>query len=92
MSYQIPPIGTVLPARENVNPKIANPGPTGNATQFNEWAQAQAQDQAFNQNKNAAAQYGKAFSSWLEITYPSQPDPNLAPPQPPAALDRKSVV
>jgi hypothetical protein len=86
MSYSIPPIGTVLPAKQNVDPTIPNPGPTTNAVQFNQWAQAQAQDEAFNQNKQAVAQYAEGFQSWLTQTYPFQPNPDLAPPQPPAAL------
>ena len=53
MSYSIPPIGTVLPARENVDPTIPNPGPTTQADIFYEWLQAFLQDKAFQQTAQA---------------------------------------
>jgi len=84
MSYQIPPIGTVLPARENVNPTIPNPGPTESAVDFNEWAQAEAQAEAFRQNKSRKSRYLQAFTSWFTQTLPYVPDSK--PPQPPAAI------
>jgi hypothetical protein len=87
MSYSIPKIGTVLPAKQNVNPTIPNPGATSQQAKFNEWAQAAAQDEAYRQNTKAASGFtNDAFPSWLKQTYPFQPDPNLAPPVPPAAL------
>jgi hypothetical protein len=51
MPYTQPKAGTVLPAKENANPKIENPGPvhgTGNA--LDEWNQAVAQDTAYKGN------------------------------------------
>ena len=87
MSYQIPPIGTILLARENVNPTIPNPGPTTQQADFYEWAQAAAQQQAFEQTATAKSGYlNFSFPSWLTQTYPFQPDPDLAPPTPPAAF------
>ena len=52
MAYETPPVGTVLPAKENANPKIENPGPVHGATGdgLNEWLQAQAQDKSYQQN------------------------------------------
>ena len=86
MPYTIPPIGTVLPAKQNVNPTIPNPGPTSQQSSFYEWAQAASQDQAFNQNTSAASYYTNVgFPSWLTQTYPSL-NPDAQPPQPPAAL------
>jgi hypothetical protein len=85
MSYSIPPIGTVLPAKENVNPTIPNPGPTHDANQFYEWMQAEEQNRAFKQNLLEITDYTNTFQNWLTGTYPFQPDPDLAPPQPPAA-------
>jgi hypothetical protein len=85
--YTIPPIGTVLPAKENKDPFIPNPGPTMSALAFNQWAQAQTQDQAFRRNLvNASGYKNYTFPSWLEGCYPFQPNPDLAPPAPPAAL------
>lgn len=84
--YAIPTIGTVLPARENVNPTIPNPGPTKDPTAFNEWLQAAAQNQAFKQNVVKVEEYANTFSNWLTGTYPYQPDPDMAPPKPPAAF------
>jgi hypothetical protein len=87
MPYSIPPIGTVLLAKENSNPTIPNPGPTTAQTDFYQWTQAVAQDMAFRQNIKAASGYKNwSFPSWLTETYPFQPDPDLAPPQPPAAF------
>ena len=84
--YTIPPIGTVLPAKENTNPNIPNPGPTTSQTAFYQWAQAAAQEMAFRQNFNAASGFKNwNFPSWLNDTYPFQPNPDLAPPTPPAA-------
>jgi len=90
MKYAIPTIGTVLPAKsnldENGNPIIPNPGPTKDPTAFNEWAQAAAQNQAFKQNAVFVEGYANTFDNWLNGTYPFQPDPNMAPPAPPAAF------
>jgi hypothetical protein len=87
MSYQIPPIGTVLPAKQNVDPTIPNPGPTQQPAEFNEWAQAAAQDQAFDRNTALASEFtNDSFPSWLNQTYPFQPNPELTPPAPPAGF------
>lgn len=49
--YKTPAVGTVLPAKENANPKIENPGPVhGSGGGLNEWLQAQAQDTAYHGN------------------------------------------
>ena len=56
------------------------------SVEFNQWAQAAAQDQAWRRNLQAASGYKNwSFQSWLTETYPFQPNPDLAPPQPPAA-------
>jgi len=50
--YETPAVGTILPAKENANPKIENPGPVhGSGGALNEWLQAQAQDTAWRNNK-----------------------------------------
>ena len=42
MAYETPEVGTILPAKENANPKIENPGPVHQSDGLNEWLQAQA--------------------------------------------------
>lgn len=91
MIYSIPPIGTVLPAKSNLDDNgnliVPNPGPTTQQADFYCWAQAAAQDQAFQQTATAKNGYlNYSFPSWLSQTYPFQPNPELAPPQPPAAF------
>ena len=66
MSYTLPAVGTVLPPKENANPEILNPGPTGNSLAYNEWLQAVVQDVALQQNKSAAQFYQSSlFPGWL---------------------------
>ena len=92
MKYAIPTIGTVLPAKsnldENGNPIIPDPGPVQTPNGLDEWLQANAQDQAFKRNAVQAASYLGAegiFPNWLNQTYPSLADPDAPPPAPPAA-------
>ena len=94
MSYTLPAVGTVLPAKENANPTIVNPGPTGNSLAYNEWLQAVVQDQALQQNTNAAQFYQSSlFPGWLanyqtcRLIGPTgiMGDPEAVPTQPPAA-------
>ena len=93
MPYQLPAIGTVLPAKENDS--VPNPGPTRSPEAFNRWLQAQAQDKAFQQNLVLVQEYDDVtFQNWL-ISYtagraigPSgqmDGDPDARPPRPPAA-------
>jgi hypothetical protein len=59
--YETPEVGTILPAKENANPKIENPGPVhGDGSALNEWLQAQAQDTAWRGNKVLIEDYQNA--------------------------------
>ncbi len=80
MAYETPEVGTILPAKENANPKIENPGPVHQSDGLNEWLQAQAQDTAYrgnlvlkedyeNAKKNSpeyAARLGSGYS-WVVV-------------------------
>jgi hypothetical protein len=58
MAYTAPVAGTVLPAKENANPKIENPGPVhGTGDALNEWEQAVAQDTAWRGNQTLKTDY-----------------------------------
>lgn len=48
MAYEAPPVGTILPAKENTT--IQNPGAVHSPYGNTEWLQAQAQDKAYSQN------------------------------------------
>jgi len=49
MAYQTPPVGTILPAKQNTS--VPNPGPVhGTGSGTDEWLQAQAQDTAYDKN------------------------------------------
>jgi hypothetical protein len=50
MSYTKPAVGTVLPAKENTD--VTNPGPVHKSDGLDAWLQAQAQDLAFQNNKD----------------------------------------
>jgi len=56
--YQTPPLGTVLPAKENTD--VENPGPVHSPTGTDEWLQAQAQDKAWQQNKVLIEEWNNA--------------------------------
>jgi len=49
MAYEAPPVGTILPAKENT--EVLNPGPVHDAYGNTEYLQADAQDKAFIDNK-----------------------------------------
>jgi hypothetical protein len=97
MPYKLPPVGTILPAKENTD--VPNPGPTRDAGLFNRWLQAQAQNTAFHQNLVSAQEYDNpengTFQSWRDFNYyagravgPTGQvgDPDATPPKPPAAF------
>jgi hypothetical protein len=49
MAYKTPPVGTILPAKQNTT--VQNPGPVhGTGAGTDEWLQAQAQDTAYDKN------------------------------------------
>jgi len=50
MAYEAPPVGTILPAKENT--EHLNPGPVHDAYGNTEYLQADAQDKAFIANKS----------------------------------------
>ena len=94
MSYKLPPVGTVLPAKPNTDPTIPNPGPTSDSLAYNQWLQAVTQQQAFDQNENAEKFYlSSTFPGWLanyqtaRLLGPTgiMGDPDAVPTQPPAA-------
>jgi len=60
MAYTAPVAGTVLPAKENANPKIENPGPVHVSDGLNEWEQAVAQDTAWRGNQTLKTNYDNA--------------------------------
>jgi hypothetical protein len=61
MPYTQPKVGTVLPAKENANPKIENPGPVHASDGLNEWEQAVAQDTAWRGNQTLVIDYQNAL-------------------------------
>jgi len=59
MAYTAPPVGTILPAKQNTT--VSNPGPVhGTGTGTDEWLQAQAQDTAWNNNQDLLEEYHNA--------------------------------
>jgi hypothetical protein len=55
MAYKTPPVGTVLPAKQNTT--IQNPGPVHSAHGNDEWLQADAQDKAYEKNLVLVEEY-----------------------------------
>jgi len=97
MPYTLPAVGTVLPAKENLD--IPNPGPTRDPAAFNRWIQAQQQNTAFHKNLILAQEYDNEengiFQSWRVNYYAGRAvggpagkvgDPDAQPPQPPPAF------
>ena len=58
MAYETPPVGTILPAKENTD--VQNPGPVHSPYGVDEWLQAQAQDTAWRNNKILVEEFHNA--------------------------------
>ena len=77
--YVIPPVGTILPAKQNTS--VPNPGMTPDKNKWTEWDQACAQDQAYIYTGTRAANYFNYFrDTWL---YNYQIGRSVGPPPPP---------
>jgi hypothetical protein len=94
-AYTIPLPGQVLPARQNADPEIPNPGPTQDRLAFMRWLQAATQNHAFQQNEIRAIDYLYQFEHSWKVNYESGRmkgptgkvgDPDAVPLQPPAAM------